>query len=156
MNWKDRFERLAVLIMSAALFSCSGDPAPTSPKTDPAGRALTPAAPAEEEVFGDVWDSGVPVSTFKYRVMLEVHPSDDTYFQRGNRSFSTVQPVDPAKRAQLGLVPFRGRSVTTAVLGLNPFKGDIAEVIIYTTSLSDADMEATEEYLRDKYGLPGP
>lgn len=40
--------------------------------------------------------------------------------------------------------------------GVNPFKGDIAEVIIYTTSLSDADMEATEEYLREKYGLPNP
>lgn len=38
--------------------------------------------------------------------------------------------------------------------GANPFKGEIAEVIIYTTSLSDADMLATEDYLREKYGLP--
>ncbi|MGH7572373.1 MAG: RHS repeat-associated core domain-containing protein [Gemmatimonadota bacterium] len=37
--------------------------------------------------------------------------------------------------------------------GVSPFKGDIAEVIFYTTSLSDADMEATEDYLREKYGL---
>lgn len=95
MDSRDRLAWLPVLVMSAVLFSCSGDSAPTSPKADPAGRALTPASAPEEEVFGDVWDGGMPVSTFKYRVMLEVHPSDDTYFQRGNRSFSTVQPVDP-------------------------------------------------------------
>ncbi len=34
-----------------------------------------------------------------------------------------------------------------------PFKGDIAEVIFYTGSLSDADMKATENYLGPKYGL---
>lgn len=40
--------------------------------------------------------------------------------------------------------------------GVNPFKGDIAEVIFYTNSLSDADMTATEDYLFEKYGLGGP
>lgn len=40
--------------------------------------------------------------------------------------------------------------------GVNPFKGDIAEVIFYTGSLSDASMVATEDYLREKYGLVEP
>ncbi len=35
--------------------------------------------------------------------------------------------------------------------GVYPFKGDIAELIYYTGSLSDADMEATEDYLLAKY-----
>lgn len=40
--------------------------------------------------------------------------------------------------------------------GVNPFKGDIAEVIFYTSSLSDADTQATENYLRVKYGFVPP
>ncbi|MGH7572761.1 MAG: fibronectin type III domain-containing protein [Gemmatimonadota bacterium] len=40
--------------------------------------------------------------------------------------------------------------------GTSPFKGDIAELIFYTGSLSDADMEATEDYLLEKYGLAEP
>ncbi|MGH7556995.1 MAG: hypothetical protein ACREMD_04320 [Gemmatimonadota bacterium] len=40
--------------------------------------------------------------------------------------------------------------------GVSPFKGDIAEVIFYTNSLSDSDMMATEDYLLAKYGLAGP
>jgi hypothetical protein len=40
--------------------------------------------------------------------------------------------------------------------GVNPFNGDIAEIIFYTTSLSDADMESTEDYLREKYGFMEP
>jgi RHS repeat-associated protein len=51
-----------------------------------------------------------------------------------------------------------GTAPSTAALGarqngLNPLKGDIAEVIFYTESLSDADMETTEDYLLSKYGL---
>ncbi|MGH7571860.1 MAG: hypothetical protein ACREMK_08475 [Gemmatimonadota bacterium] len=37
--------------------------------------------------------------------------------------------------------------------GGSPFKGEIAEIIFYTSSLGDADMEATEDYLLAKYGL---
>ncbi len=40
--------------------------------------------------------------------------------------------------------------------GANPLKGNIAEVIFYSSNLSDANMEATEDYLRQKYGLPNP
>lgn len=40
--------------------------------------------------------------------------------------------------------------------GVNPFKGDISEVLFYTTSISDSAMAATEDYLRGKYGLIEP
>lgn len=40
--------------------------------------------------------------------------------------------------------------------GVKPFRGDIAELIFYTNSLSDADMRVTEDYLIEKYGIGQP
>lgn len=36
----------------------------------------------------------------------------------------------------------------------NDFNGDVAEIIIYDTSLSDSDREDVEDYLRTKWGTP--
>jgi hypothetical protein len=37
---------------------------------------------------------------------------------------------------------------------VNPFFGNIAELIIYNTALSDSDRTSVETYLRNKWGLP--
>lgn len=38
--------------------------------------------------------------------------------------------------------------------GLDYFKGDIAEILVFPTALSDTDRQAVESYLRTKWGTP--
>ncbi|MGH7558183.1 MAG: LamG-like jellyroll fold domain-containing protein [Gemmatimonadota bacterium] len=66
-----------------------------------------------------------------------------------------VYRLNDTEYSGLGTAPSQA-AIGARQNGVSPFKGDIAEVIFYTTSLSDADMEATESYLLEKYALGGP
>ena len=42
---------------------------------------------------------------------------------------------------------------TNGVSTADPFNGDIAEIVIYNTALSDAERITVENYLKNKYAL---
>lgn len=67
----------------------------------------------------------------------------------------TIYHLNDAGYSGIGTAPSQA-AIGARENGINPFKGDIAEVIFYSGNLSDAGMTATEDYLRQKYGLAPP
>jgi len=58
--------------------------------------------------------------------------------------------------SQTEIKPIRFKQATLGVINrtLQPFNGDIAEVLIYGSALTNAERQQTERYLTAKYGLP--
>jgi hypothetical protein len=64
---------------------------------------------------------------------------------------SDTSPLSTASDGAIGRA-----LVQTTILGVDPrFRGDIAEVIVYDTALSDSDRAAVDTYLTNRWQVDG-
>lgn len=96
--------------------------------------------------------SGDP-STGVFYIATAKHTSGSIFVGAGDTRDANLDSVASGNTSVLSANLYVG---INAVGLLNPFGGDIAEIIVYNVSLSEADRKKIESYLANKYNLTLP
>lgn len=127
----------------------------------------TPSAQSNSYVLGTDGGGGAPaiISGFSSKAFEYYNPSDRETIATSATGFHLVEVLKNSSTSLKGY--FDGTeafSITPAAALANAlriaasnvgdyFNGDIAELLIYPSALSDADRETVEAYLNDKYSI---